>query len=153
MDQAEVSFTTMTEPTQARQVIAMMGQLYAEDPFASPVDPGKFANTIDFLIANPPRGRIILISRPQALVGYAILIPYWSNEFAGTLLFVDELFITPDSRGQGIGHLFFQFLETEKPYQPIALALEVNPANTRAARFYQSLGFEPRRHKMLTRSL
>ncbi len=29
------------------------------------------------------------------LVGYAILIPYWSNEFGGNLLFIDELFVSP----------------------------------------------------------
>jgi hypothetical protein len=44
------------------------------------------------------------------LLGYALLIPYWSNEFGGVLLFVDELFVLREVRNRGIGHSFFRFL-------------------------------------------
>jgi hypothetical protein len=32
------------------------------------------------------------------LRGYALLIPYWSNELGGTLLYVDEIFVIPEAR-------------------------------------------------------
>ena len=85
--------------------------------------------------------------------GYALLIPYWSNEFGGTLLFVDELFVDEAHRGQGIARSFLTFLAGDRPYRAVALALEVSPRNERARALYESLGFHQRHHEMMTRTL
>ena len=82
-----------------------------------------------------------------------MLIPYWSNEFGGTLLFVDELFVDEAFRGRGIARSFLAFVAEQRPYQAVALALEVTPRNVRARALYESLGFHQRHHQMLTRRL
>jgi GNAT superfamily N-acetyltransferase len=148
-----ILFTTMTDARHKPQVLSMMRGLYAEDQAASPVDPSLFPRTIDFLLTQRARGRIILFEEDQSLRGYALLIPYWSNEFGGTLLFVDEIFVLPEARRRGIAKAFFQFLDEQKPYDAVALALEVTPANAAARRLYQSLGFHPRSNSILTRRL
>src|SRR5260370_30692488 len=80
----------MTDERSAPDVVAMMRAVYAEDGAASTADHRRFHLTIKRLLAEPSRGRIILISEGAAILGYALLIPFWSNEFGGTLLFVDE---------------------------------------------------------------
>ena len=128
----------------------MMRALYAEDEGASAVDQSRFPLNIAFLIAQPSRGRIVLFSEGGLLRGYALLIPCWSNEFGGTLLFVDEMFVMPKARNRGIGRSFFRFLNEEKPFDAVAVALEVSPSNTAARRLYESLGFSHRENSVLT---
>ena len=105
----------------------MMSALYAEDKSTSVADHRRFPSTIDFLLKEPSRGQIILITENTTVCGYSLLIPHWSNEFGGTLLFVDELFVVPEFRNRGIAHSFFEFLQRVKPFEAVALGLEVSP--------------------------
>lgn len=102
------------------------------------------------LVAQPSRGHIVLFHEGESIQGYAQLIPYWSNEFGGTLLYVDEMFVAADVRNKGIGRSFFKFLDEARPFDAVALALEVSPTNTRARRLYESVGFRDRRNCLLT---
>jgi GNAT superfamily N-acetyltransferase len=147
---SDISFTTMTDEIWVADVLVMMQALYAEDEPATPVDPRRFPSTIEYLLREPGRGRVVLFIEDVCLRGYALLIPYWSNEFGGTLLFVDELFVIPAARNRGIGHKFFEFLARERPFDAVAVALEVSPENRQARKFYESLGFHLRRNAVLT---
>jgi ribosomal protein S18 acetylase RimI-like enzyme len=146
----QIDFCAIKDSHDAAEVANMMRTLYSEDQAASPVDSSSFPLTIQFLIAEPARGRIVLFREGRSLVGYALLIPYWSNEFGGTLLFVDEIFVIPEARNRGIGRSFFRFLEEERPFDAVALALETTPSNIAARRLYESLGFEQRKNLVLT---
>jgi ribosomal protein S18 acetylase RimI-like enzyme len=149
----DLTFRTLTRAQNASEVLAMMRALYVEDPPAFPVDPHRFPETIDVLLAEPSRGSVIVFAKGAALRGYAILIPYWSNEYGGTILYVDELYVIPECRNRGVGRQFFEHLARTKPFDAIAIALEVSPANERAQRFYESLGFTRRRNAILLRGL
>ncbi len=125
--------------------------LYQEDPACDNRSPTVTScqQTIRFLLNHPDRGRVILLVENDIPCGYAILIPYWSNEFAGTLLFIDELFVKPEFRGRGIATAFLQWLSTAPPFNAVSLALEVSERNDRARRLYASLGFTPRTYTMM----
>jgi GNAT superfamily N-acetyltransferase len=147
-------FRTVTDATATEQLLEMMRGLYAED--ASDINsPGEtqFRHTIKVLLEKPDRGQIVLFNEHQTIQGYALLIPYWSNEFGGTLLFVDELFVKPQARSRGIGRRFFEFLSTERPFDALVCALEVSPKNQRARKLYTTLGFEPRSYTMMLRRI
>jgi len=145
----KIKFRTMSDFRHKSKVLTMMGELYSEDPPAS-VDPSRFPATIDFFIAHPLRGRIVLFSDAEIIHGYALLVPYWSNEFGGTILFVDEIFVIAEARNQGIGRSFFKFLDETRPFDAVALGLEVSPDNVGARRLYESLGFRQRGTSFLT---
>lgn len=148
-----LSFVTMTDRQHAPQVLRMMRELYATDAPDLDVNPDNFPATIDRLLAEPSRGRAVLCMRDGVLCGYALLISYLSNEFGGTLLFVDELFVDEQYRGQGIAQAFLAFVAETRPFDAVALALEVTPGNVRARALYERLGFRPRHHAMMTRVL
>ncbi len=148
----EVRFCKMEGLKHKDEIVTMMRSLYEEDQPAHPVDTSAFPATVEHLMMCPSAGQIVLIFQGCQLRGYAILIPYWSNEFGGVLLFVDELFVQDGSRNQGIGRRFFRYLEQERPFAGVALALEVNPNNRRAHRLYESMGFVKRDNATLTRS-
>jgi ribosomal protein S18 acetylase RimI-like enzyme len=144
-----VDFNTMNDLAHQAELVAMMRALYSEDKGASAVDQSRFPLNIAFLIAQPSRGRVVLFSEAGSLRGYALLIPYWSNEFGGTLLYVDEILVIPEARNKGIGRSFFRFLEEEKPFDAVAVALEVSPSNAGARRLYESLGFSHQENSVL----
>jgi len=148
-----VSFKAMTDRAHADQVLRMMRELYDTDAPELPVDPSKFPQTIERLLSDPARGRVMLFIEGDVVVGYSLLIPYWSNEFAGTVLIVDELLVEQAFRGQGIASAFFRFLEEERPFDAVTLALEVSPKNSRARDLYESMGFEERYLRTMTRRL
>ncbi len=148
-----VSFETMTDRQHAGHVLRMMRELYATDAPDLHVDPAKFPATIDHLLAEPSSGRILLFMRDGAVAGYSLLIPYWSNEFGGVVLLIDELLVEAAFRGQGIARAFFAFVDAERPFGAVALALEVSPKNNAARALYESMGFEERHLRMMTRRL
>jgi GNAT superfamily N-acetyltransferase len=149
-----VDFVTMTNRDAAPDVLRMMHALYDGggdvDEHAAR---DRFPSTIDRLLAEPWRGRIVLFAQPDGVCGYSILVPYWSNEFGGILLFVDELFVDAKMRGQGVAQAFFTFLDQTRPFEAVALALEVTPRNKRARALYERLGFSDRYHGTMIRRL
>ncbi len=72
--------------------------------------------------------------------GYALTVEYPSQEYGGTVLWVDELFVKPEFRGRKIARKFFAFAESI--CENVALRLEAEPDNERAIKLYERLGFE-----------
>jgi ribosomal protein S18 acetylase RimI-like enzyme len=143
-----IEFTTMNDLRHKADLLTMMRGLHSEDKGESPVDESRFPLTIDFFLANPSRGRIVFFEEGNTIRGYALLVPFWSNEFGGHVVVVDELFVIPEARNRGIARTFFRFLGEQRPFDAVALALEVSPGNTGALRLYQSLGFSCRNNSL-----
>lgn len=124
----------------------MIRALYAEDPSGDKMNEGKIEKTIDYLQTHPERGRIMLFSDGNLIIGYSIIIYYWSNEYGGIILLLDELFVKEGCRGHRIGTGFINHLITTESELCKAIFLEVIPSNSKALKFYNSLGFEPVGH-------
>ena len=134
-------------------MIAFALALYQEDggSRSSSVTSETVRRTLREFAQKPEKGRAIAFESDGQLVGYALLVIYWSNELGGDTVFIDELFVHPDYRNQGIAALFFEWLEREVGDYPsgelqsnraVALMLETTPENARAAALYQRLGFK-----------
>ncbi len=143
----------MTDRRYEADVLRLMRELYDTDPPDPHVRPARFPLTIERLLALPSTGRIVLFVEGDELRGYALLVPWWSNEWGGTVLLVDEIVVERAWRGRGVATAFFAFLERERPFDAVVLALEVSPRNARARALYDRLGFEERSLRMLTRAL
>ena len=148
-----LQYLTMSDHSFAPVVRDMMAALYAEDAPASGNAPRSFSITISHLLDHPDRGRIDLFVEGSEVIGYALLIPYWSNEFGGTIVFVDELYVVPRSRGRGVGRGLFAMIEGERPYGAVAVFLEVSSTNHRARKLYESLGLTERTNSVLVKRL
>jgi len=88
----------------------------------------------------PDKGRLVVFQRDEEVVGYAILIFFFSNEFGGDLVDIDEILVTESARGEGVGKAFFKWLaRTYK--KAVGWSLQVRPGNRKARRLYASQGF------------
>ena len=125
--------------SETSNVQELVDDLYRAYPGVDGVEP-DIALTVAEFERHPEKGRVIVFELNGQPVGYAILVFFWSNEFRGDVIEIDELFIDNRNRGRGIGSWFFAWLESSYP-ESVALALQVSETNTAAARFYERAGF------------
>ena len=131
-------------PADDDAIVALVGQLYAEDPSPTPVPGSHTLATLARLRAEPVRGRVVVLEVDEQLEGYAFLISFWSNELGGEVCEIDELYVSRAARGQGHSTRLLDGLASRTlPWfrDAVALALEVTAANARARRLYERLGF------------
>lgn len=104
------------------------------------------------LLGDSSLGKVWLIQTAKVVVGYVAICYGYSIEFQGRDAFVDEFFLTESARGQGIGRQALKFVRAAAADMGIvALHLEVARSNTRARRFYETLGFTARdRYHLMT---
>jgi GNAT superfamily N-acetyltransferase len=117
--------------------------LFQEDPGPFPADARNMYGTLLTLRREPWRGRAVVLEIDGRVVGYALLVAYWSNELGGEVCAVDELYVARAFRGRGSGAALFEALERDDvwPTPFVAIALGVTPGNARARRLYERLGF------------
>lgn len=132
----------------------LMLALYREDPSPYPVTEANVGQTLQESIQHPEKIQLIVFEAvenqlPAQIIGYSILVFYWSNEVGGNVVFIDELLIAPTYRRQGIATQFFTWLEQIFARDAAAFALETTPANTRARILYEKLGFRPYKNQLL----
>ena len=88
-------------------------------------------------------GRAWLIEQDDAVIGYLVLTLSFSVEYRGRDAFIDELYLRPQYRGQGIGTQLLAFAEAAcRRLKVRALHLEVHIENPDAQRFYHRAGYQ-----------
>lgn len=133
----------------AEEVSAMMLDLYVGDPGGAPMNLTKTQETFAALLEKPDRGNIIVMLRDGVLVGYSVLINFWSNEYGGNLLHIDELYVKAAYRGQGIASQFIRYLREQQFNNLVGMMLEVSDINDQARKLYLSLGFKRHKNEVL----
>lgn len=107
------------------------------------------------LLSEPQIGGIWIAARGDAdPVAYVALAFGFAIEFEGRDAFVDEVYVTPDSRGAGLGaRLLKAAQEAAIGLGLKALHLEVHQDNEKAARLYDRLGFARRPYRLMSMRL
>ncbi len=116
----------------------MVTALYEEDSYGEPMSEEKVRRTVSEFRHHPDKGQIMLFCEDKQVVGYAILIFFWSNEHGGDTVFIDEIYIRPQWRNRGISSNFILYLSSS-PYK--AIQVEVTPSNEKSLAFFLRQGF------------
>ncbi|MDP3971119.1 MAG: GNAT family N-acetyltransferase [bacterium] len=134
------------------EVINLIKAFYREDTEGLPTNIRKIRKTFRHL-QNSRRGEIIVAKMNNKVVAYSILANYWSNEYGGNILHIDELYVAADYRSHGIGTRMLKYIKKEYGQDAKALMLEVIPSNTRAEHLYNKMGFKPVRNKFFIQKI
>jgi ribosomal protein S18 acetylase RimI-like enzyme len=137
------------------RVLELYLALNAEDPGTLPPDPDHLRRTLELFVAESGRGRCLVLEESGRVEGYALLVPYWSNELGGNVTHLDEIYVGPSARGRGRASELLTLLARGVVGWPdtVALQLEVSPANGRARALYERYGFASIRNATLRRVL
>jgi GNAT superfamily N-acetyltransferase len=94
-----------------------------------------------------------VFEKDRELVGYALIIPCWSNERQKDVLWIDEFYVVPEWRNRGTGSAFFEHLGTSEAGRAYSLEIETYPWNQRALALYRNLGFTGKGRVLLEKTL
>ncbi len=146
---SDLIYRPLTSQDQS-EVKHLIKLLYADDPHGEAMTDQKIDLTFEMLTRHPDYGTIVVFEQATQIVGYAILINFWSNEYGGNVLTIDELVVVPEYRNRGIGTAFIKYIQSSRFANFVALRLEVLPYNTKALQLYTALGFTPvNRHHLI----
>ena len=112
----------------------------------------KIRPTLNRVLTHPDHLRIEVFKEQNQLIGYALLYSFWSNEYGGMVLNLDELYVMPLFRSRGISSLYIQSLK-EKSHDYVLLTLEVMPGNEKAKALYTRLGFKENKRTFMNKKV
>ena len=128
------------EVADAPVVVAMMQEFYAIDDY--PIDAAVAKGLFFEFIENESLGRGWALLLDGQVAGYAILTFVFSFEYKGRIAFLDELFIIPSARGNGLGKQALDFITGQaKEFSVKVIYLEIERHNEAARKLYLSKGF------------
>jgi ribosomal protein S18 acetylase RimI-like enzyme len=121
-------------------IIAMMQDFYAIDGYD--IDPTVSRENFKVFLDDEKLGQSWLIKENDLVLGYIIVVYFFSFEFKGTVALLDELYLNADARGKGLGKKAVEFVKEYVQDQGCKLVLlEVEPHNLPAQKLYESQGF------------
>jgi ribosomal protein S18 acetylase RimI-like enzyme len=142
----------LAEPDDLALLLDLMGQFYAIDGY--PFETASARAALATLVEDATRGRLWLIERDGAAVGYLALTFGYSLEYRGRDAFIDELFIVAAQRRQGLGTRAMHFAIAQCRQLGVrALHLEVERTNVAGQALYRKLGFADHDRFLMTRGI
>ncbi len=137
-------------PDDLAPLLRMHRAFYEEEGY--PYPEALFERAIRELASDPGLGRILILEKHGELAGYAILVFGFSIEFGGRDAFLDELYVRPEARAQGLGTLAIEAAERVCRESGVrALHLEVEFTNESAKRLYARRGFDEHTRQLMTK--
>ncbi|MEN5233351.1 GNAT family N-acetyltransferase [Sphingobacterium faecium] len=122
-------------------IVAMMQDFYAIDGYD--IDAQVSQENFKTFLDDERLGQSWLIKENDLVLGYIIVVYFFSFEFKGRVALLDELYLNADARGKGVGRKAVEFVKEYVQDQGCKLVLlEVEPHNIPAQKLYESQGFD-----------
>lgn len=148
--QTQIRFATAADLEPALQLL--IAQLREHE---LPVDESGMRETLQrVLTPGLSSAWLLLAERGTELVGVCLTNRIMSVEWAGVVLWVEELYVTPGARRTGVASDLLGFLTSEGRRQGIrSVELEVVPSQAPAFALYDRFGFRRLDRKRLSLAL
>jgi len=120
-------------------LVERMSQFYAESNYA--LDCEWAAASFGQLLRDEGRGAVWIARHGAESVGHVVLALTHSMEFGGLAGIIDDLFVRPQFRRQGIGSaLLSAVFDDCRKLHVAAVHVEVDPTNVAASTLYRAFG-------------
>ena len=129
--------------TDRADYLAMAEEFYASEAVLHSVSRAHFERTLDELLSSDVYAEGYLFEKKGEAAGYALIAKTFSQEAGGMVYWLEELYVRPAFRGQGIAAKFLAFLTETASRRGARLRLETEPENAQAIELYRKRGFKP----------
>jgi diamine N-acetyltransferase len=120
--------------------------------FKYPYDELQKSEILRRMIQDASLGRIFFVQRNNTPIGYVIIAFLFSLEFNGYIAFIDELFIEPSFRQEGVGSQVLAQVESLCAGLGMrAVRLESEAHNHRATALYIRSGYRAHHRYIMTK--
>ena len=120
-------------------VLEMMRVFYTSPAVLSNGSEEIFEADVENCVNESPYLEGFVFEEKGEILGYGMIAKSFSTEFGKPCIWVEDLYLKPEYRGQGIGSKFFEYLENN--YTDCIFRLEVEEENERAIHVYEKNGF------------
>ena len=120
-------------------IIDMMRVFYASPAVLSNGSEEIFEVDVENCVNESPYLEGFVFEENGEIFGYGMIAKSFSTEFGKPCIWVEDLYLKSEYRGQGIGSKFFEYLEQN--YTDCIFRLEVEEENERAIHVYEKNGF------------
>jgi len=122
------------------ELFVMVQDLYTE-PGDAPRELAPLRRTLEEAARHPDKLALGIISFDQQRIGYCLVCFFWSHEFGGNMVEIDEIYLKQHFRRQGMGKELLAAFPELYP-EAVGLSLCTNIGNERAAALYAEAGFK-----------
>ena len=118
----------------------MMRGFYASDAVLTNGSEEIFSADVSECVNDSPYLEGYVFENESGIQGYAMCAKSFSTEFGKRCIWVEDLFIKEEYRGNGIGGEFLSFISDK--YFDCIIRLEAEAENERAIHVYKKAGFD-----------
>jgi GNAT superfamily N-acetyltransferase len=120
----------------------------------NPLPEARLAGAVAGVLEDGSRGTLLLARLGGRPIGVAYLSYQWTLEHGGKIAWLEELFVEPESRAQGLGgRLLKVACDHAHAAGCAAIDLELEAAHPRAASLYARAGFRALQRKRWVKTL
>lgn len=130
------------EEKDTEAVLEMMKVFYDSPAVSHEVSEEILRRNTQACISDNPFIEGLVFWEQGDVAGYAMLVKSYATEFGGACIWVEDLYIKPEYRGNGIGTQFLAYVEERFRGKAALLKLEVEPSNAGAVQVYKRCGYE-----------
>ena len=124
------------------KVLEMMLVFYASDALLVHPEESVLRKTLEDAIEAGPYVEGFVFCDGEMLLGYGMVAKSYSTEMGGRCVWIEDIYIRPEFRGQGLGTNFLGFVENRFRNWAVRLRLEAEEENEKAMKVYRNAGFE-----------
>ena len=121
-------------------VVDMMRDFYKSPALITNGSEKIFDNNVESCIKNSPYIEGYVFEIENKIIGYGIIAKSFSTEFGGECIWIEDIYLEKDYRGQGFGTKFINYVKENFPGK--ILRLEAEHDNQRALTTYKKFGFK-----------
>lgn len=120
-------------------VIDMMRVFYASAAVYTNGSEEIFENDVENCINENPYLEGYVFEENGVLLGYAMVAKSFSTEFGKPCMWIEDIYLKSECRGQGVGMQFMDYMKEK--YPDTLQRLEVEEENQTALKLYRKAGF------------
>ena len=134
-----INFRTIDEKDK-EMFFELSEEFYNSPAVLAPIKTEFHANAFEELMRSRDYLECYMIECDGKTAGFGLLNFAYCHEAGGKIVWIEELYIRENFRGQGIGTKFFELVEKNHPAK--RYRLEVEKENEKAVKLYKRLGYD-----------
>lgn len=128
------------EEKDKKEVLAMMRVFYDSPAVFHTSSDAVLKRDVEDCLGDMPFVEGFVFEDGGTLAGYSMISKGYTTEYGGLCIWLEDLYIKPEYRRQGIGSALFGYLEERYP-QAVRFKLEVEQENEGAIQTYRRSGY------------
>lgn len=146
------SFRSMTKDDEVT-VLEMMKVFYDSPAVLHKTPIEVLKRDIEDCVGDMPFIEGYIAVAGEETAGYAMVAKSYSTEYGGLCIWIEDLYFKEPFRHQGLGSLFFNYLEAQYKGRAVRYRLEVTQENRSAIDAYLKNGFQPLPYLEMTKEI